>query len=69
MKFTYLSAPDYISEYCEIADILLANYHNIYDYSTDTASDRETELFLDCCDIAETILYNIGIKKEDRYEQ
>ena len=65
MKFTYLSAPDYIAAYCEIAEVLLANYHNIIDYSTETATDRETETFLDCCDVAETILYNIGLKKED----
>ena len=64
MKFIYLSAPDYIRAYCEIADILAADYHGIYNYSTDTHTERDGDTFCDCVELAESILYRVGIKKE-----
>ena len=58
----YLQPPEFIEAYCDIADTLMANYHNILDYAgCENASPRETDIMLDCIEVAETILYNLNI--------
>ena len=58
----YLHPSEFIEAYTDIADTLMANYHNILDYEgCENASPRDTEIMLDCIDVAETILYNLNI--------
>ena len=58
----YLHPSEFIEAYTDIADTLMANYHNILDYGgCENASPRDTDIMLDCIEVAETILYNLNI--------
>ena len=57
----YLQPPEFIEAYCDIADTLMANYHNILDYDCGNSSPRDDDIMLNCIEVAETILYNLNI--------
>ena len=57
----YLHPSEFIEAYTDIADTLMANYHHMHYGGCENASPRDTEIMLDCIDVAETILYNLNI--------
>tara|TARA_R110002074_G_C12460361_1_gene659383 strand:- start:267 stop:470 length:204 start_codon:yes stop_codon:yes gene_type:complete len=57
----YLQPPEFIEAYCDIADILIANYHHMDYESCENSSPRDDDIMLDCIEVAETILYNLNI--------